>query len=110
MAFAAQTGKISFVVLPIYLAIICWVVCYDTFYALADKEDDKKIGIRSTALIFGKYTRSITIILQIIFITLMSITGLIQQYKSQFFYGIFIVIILFVYQQYLVNNGGEKIS
>ena len=108
MAFAAQTEKISFVVLPVYLAVICWVVCYDTFYALADKEDDKKIGIRSTALIFGKYTRSITIILQIIFITLMSITGLIQQYKNYFFYGIFIVIILFVYQQCLVNNGGEK--
>ena len=108
MAFAAQTDKLSLIIFPIYFAVISWVVCYDTFYAMVDKDDDKKIGIKSTALIFGNYNQLITCILQAIFIILMIITGLIEQFKNFYFYSISIVIVLFVYQQSLIKKGGKN--
>lgn len=108
MAFAAQTEKLSFTILPIYFAVLAWVICYDTFYALIDKNDDERIGIKSTALIFGDRHQLITFILQSIFILLMLMVGFIEQFKSYYFYCIFIVISLFLYQQLLVKKGGKN--
>jgi 4-hydroxybenzoate polyprenyltransferase len=55
MSFAAVQNHIPLMAWPWYFSAILWTVMYDTYYAMADKQDDEKIGIGSTAILFGKY-------------------------------------------------------
>ncbi len=54
MAFAAQTGNTPELAWLVFGAAMIWAVIYDTFYAMVDREDDRKIGVKSTALLFGE--------------------------------------------------------
>ena len=53
MAYAAQTNSIDRIAWLIFLASVLWAVAYDTMYAMADRDDDIKIGVKSTAILFG---------------------------------------------------------
>ena len=57
MAFAAETGRIPSVAWVLFAANIAWTVAYDTAYAMADRDDDRKIGVKSTAILFGRWDR-----------------------------------------------------
>jgi 4-hydroxybenzoate polyprenyltransferase len=65
MAFAAQTGSIPAVAWALYAATVLWALIYDTMYAMVDRDDDLKIGVKSTAILFGEYDREIIGALQI---------------------------------------------
>ncbi|BAU77286.1 4-hydroxybenzoate octaprenyltransferase [Metapseudomonas furukawaii] len=64
MAFTAETGELSAAVWLLYIANLLWTVAYDTYYAMTDREDDLKIGVKSTAILFGDADRLIIAILQ----------------------------------------------
>ncbi len=64
MAFAAQTGSVPLGAWLIFIAVVLWTVVYDTFYAMVDREDDLKVGIKSTAILFGDMDRMMTALLQ----------------------------------------------
>ena len=53
MAFAAQTGKLPRVAWVLYIAAVIWAAIYDTIYAMVDREDDLKIGVKSSAILFA---------------------------------------------------------
>ena len=53
MAFAAQTGQVPELAWLVFGAAVIWAVIYDTFYAMVDRDDDRKIGVKSTAILFG---------------------------------------------------------
>lgn len=53
MAFAATAGSVPRLAWLLWLVVVVWALCYDTMYAMADREDDRRIGIRSTAILFG---------------------------------------------------------
>ena len=59
MAYAAQTGTVLMEAWWLFAANWCWTVAYDTMYAMVDRDDDLKVGIKSTAILFGKYDRQI---------------------------------------------------
>lgn len=59
MAYAAQTGEVPIEAWWLFAANWCWTVAYDTMYAMVDRDDDLKVGIKSTAIFFGKYDRQI---------------------------------------------------
>ncbi|CAM3296201.1 4-hydroxybenzoate octaprenyltransferase [Shewanella violacea] len=59
MAYAAQTGSVPAEAWWLFFANWCWTVAYDTMYAMVDREDDLQVGIKSTAILFGKYDRQI---------------------------------------------------
>ena len=59
MGWSSQTGGLSVAPLLLYFGCILWTICYDTIYALQDVEDDALIGVKSTALLFGKRARAI---------------------------------------------------
>lgn len=59
MAYAAQTGEVPMEAWWLFVANWCWTVAYDTMYAMVDRDDDLKVGIKSTAILFGKYDRQI---------------------------------------------------
>jgi len=66
MAFAAEANSLNSHIWLIYIANLCWTVAYDTMYAMVDREDDLKIGVKSTAILFGEADKVIISILQII--------------------------------------------
>jgi 4-hydroxybenzoate polyprenyltransferase len=104
MAFAAQTNELPFIVLPLYIAVVIWVVAYDTFYAMVDREDDLKIGVKSTAILFGRFDKLITGLLQSAFVIFMLVIGDVLMLGRMYFAGFFLVIGLFIYQQWLIKD------
>lgn len=102
MAFAAQSGQLPIVVWLLFLANICWTVAYDTMYAVVDREDDLKIGVMSTAILFGNYDRFIIGLLQLITIVLLVLVGLIFERGSIYYFGLLLASIFFFYQQWLI--------
>ena len=66
MAFSAQTGTVNVSVGWIFLATVLWTLIYDTLYAMADREEDIKIGVKSTAILFAKYDQIFITLLQIL--------------------------------------------
>ncbi len=75
MAYAAQTNAVPAQAWWLYLAAILWALAYDTLYAMADREDDLKIGIKSTAILFGRYDLLIVGVLQVVVIALLTFIG-----------------------------------
>ncbi len=104
MAFAAQTNNVPLVALALYFAVISWVVAYDTFYAMVDRKDDIKINVKSTAILFGRYDRIITALLQLIFLALLILIGHQQALGTIYFSSLLIISGLFLYQQYLIKD------
>ena len=64
LAFSAETGSVPHQVWLIYIANLLWTIAYDTYYAMSDREDDLKIGVKSTAVLFGDADRFIILSLQ----------------------------------------------
>ena len=104
MSFAAVTNKIDDGLWFLYLAVVIWAVTYDTFYAMADRADDLKIGIKSTAILFGEMDLRITACLQLLVLILLTMTGEYFQRGIWFFMSLVCVIALFIYQQYIIRN------
>jgi 4-hydroxybenzoate polyprenyltransferase len=104
MAFAAQTNTLPHQLWLLYGAAVIWTIAYDTFYAMVDRKDDLKIGIKSTAILFGDDDRLITGVLQLTAILLMALTGV--QFGLGYWYFISVIgaAALFVYQQSLIRH------
>ena len=104
MAFAAETGQIASVAWLILLINVIWSVIYDTLYAMVDREDDVSIGLKSTAIMFGRSDLLIIRVLKILMIALLVLLGLKLQFSWPWFTGVAIAAALFARQQYLVRN------
>ncbi|MSS76676.1 MAG: 4-hydroxybenzoate octaprenyltransferase [Methyloglobulus sp.] len=108
MAFAAQQNTIPAVAWVMYLAVVLWALVYDTMYAMVDKDDDLKIGVKSTAILFGDYDRPIMAVLQLIILGLLITVGLMQQFGWAYYLGLTVAAGLSVYQQKLIFQRDKK--
>jgi len=102
MSFSAQINDIPVVAWIMYLAVMLWALVYDTMYAMVDKEDDLKIGVKSTAILFGDKDREIMALLQLIIIGLLIVIGQMQQLGVFYYAGIVVALLLSAYQQKLI--------
>lgn len=75
MAWSAVRGSIGMEALLIFAANICWSTSYDTVYAMMDMDDDRKIGVKSTALFFGRHIYKALVVLNLLFVALLAVTG-----------------------------------
>lgn len=73
MAYVAVLGRADVWCWLLFVAYMCWTVAYDTQYAMADRDDDLKIGVKSTAILFGRYDVLIIAVLQTLFLLLMGV-------------------------------------
>lgn len=105
MCFMAIQQQLPLQVWLLYAANLCWTVAYDTYYALVDQNDDEKIGIKSTARLFGAYARPIIMTLQVIALLLMAATGWVQQLHVSFYCVISLALPLFWWQFNLSKTG-----
>ena len=104
MAFSAVTGTVPWYAWLIYAATLLWTVAYDTLYAMVDRDDDLKIGVKSTAILFGDADKLIVAILQMITLALLIGLGLHLQLSVWFFAGLTGAAALFIRQQYQVRH------
>jgi len=104
MAYAAVSESLPLSCWLMFLANICWAVAYDTQYAMVDRDDDLKIGIKSTAILFGKHDKLIIGILQIAVLALMVAIGMLSHLNWEFYWSICIAGALFIFQQKLIKD------
>ncbi|MDC9527479.1 4-hydroxybenzoate octaprenyltransferase [Pseudoalteromonas sp. Angola-30] len=104
MAYMASIDSLPLQAWLLFVANICWTVAYDTMYAMVDRDDDLKIGVKSTAILFGKYDRHIIFLLNANFIALLALIGLINQLGLAFVAGLFTAAGLLIYQQVLIHK------
>lgn len=102
MAFAAQTETIPAVAWIMFVTTALWAVVYDTMYAMVDKEDDLKIGVKSSAILFGNKEREIMGGLQIVILGLLVIIGKMEGLNWPYYILLVNAAGLFVYQQVLI--------
>jgi 4-hydroxybenzoate polyprenyltransferase len=102
MSFSAQINSIPAVAWVMYVAVVLWALVYDTMYAMVDKEDDLKISVKSSAILFGAYDRHIMAILQIIIIGLLLAVGQMKLLSWPYYGGVLVASGLSVYQQKLI--------
>ncbi|MEX0374949.1 4-hydroxybenzoate octaprenyltransferase [Spiribacter pallidus] len=108
MAFAAQTGSVPALAWLVFVAAVVWATIYDTEYAMVDRDDDLKIGIRSTAILFGRQDRLIIGLLQAVMTFLLVLIGWQAQLGAVYFAGVALATPLFVYQQWLIRHRDRQ--
>ncbi len=108
MAFTAQTNEIPTVAWLMFLAVALWAVVYDTMYAMVDKEDDLKIGVKSTAILFADHEREIMAILQVIIMLLLVQIGRMQDLGALYYSSLAVASGFFIYQQKLIFNRDRQ--
>jgi 4-hydroxybenzoate polyprenyltransferase len=102
MAFAAQNNSIPPVAWVMYLAVVLWALVYDTMYAMVDKDDDLKIGVKSTAILFANNDRLIIGGLQLIILGLLYLVGQMAAMGWPYYLSLVVAAGLSVYQQKLI--------
>ncbi|WP_310074804.1 4-hydroxybenzoate octaprenyltransferase [Cellvibrio fibrivorans] len=103
MAYAAEAGELHQGMWLIYLSVVLWTVAYDTFYAMVDRDDDLKIGVKSTAILFGEQDRLMTGVLQIMALYSLVLVGNRFELGSFYYLGLAVAAGLFIYQQWLIR-------
>ncbi len=103
MAFAAQTGSVPPQAWVMFLSVVLWTTAYDTIYAMVDREDDLVIGIRSSAILFGRADRAIVAVLQAGALCGLSLVGRMCGLGRWYWYGLLVAAVLAVHQQWLIR-------
>ena len=104
MAFSAQTGLIPYSVGLVFLATIVWTLIYDTLYAMADRDEDLKIGVKSTAILFAKYDQIAITLLQILLIIIFIAIGKTFNLDLIYYFSLIIITFFMIYHQFLMKK------
>jgi 4-hydroxybenzoate polyprenyltransferase len=104
MAYAAQTGTLVKEIWVLYFAVVLWTVAFDTFYAMVDRKDDVKVGIKSTAILFGDLDLFWIGVLQALTLLGLVVTGDAFKLGMIYFGGVLLVGLLFIYQQIIARH------
>jgi 4-hydroxybenzoate polyprenyltransferase len=104
MAFAAQRDALPPAMWLIYFGNLLWTTAYDTAYAMVDREDDLKVGIKSSAILFGQYDRVMIAILQMASLLCLYLAGLAFDLGIYYNTSLIVAAVLFGYQQYLIRD------
>ena len=108
MAFAATTNSIPKIAWLLLIANILWTVVYDTIYAMIDREDDLKIGIKSTAILFDDADRFIIGLIQSLALIALIVVGQQASLNTIYYFSLIIGGCLFLYQLHLIRNRDPK--
>ena len=107
MSFAAHLNALPHYVWLIYIATLLWTVAYDTFYAMVDRDDDIKIGVKSTAILFGDMDRIMIGILQTASLICLVLLGLELKFGEYYYGSLALTAMLFAYQQYITRTRNK---
>jgi 4-hydroxybenzoate polyprenyltransferase len=107
MAFTAVVKPVPWeLCVVLMLATVLWAITYDTFYAMVDRDDDLKVGVQSSAILFGRYDRVITAALQAAVLALLAIAG--RDLGPWYGAGLVAAAFLAGYQQWLIRDRDRE--
>lgn len=104
MVFAAVLGRVPATAWLIFLTTLIWTVAYDTLYAMVDREDDLKIGIKSTAILFGSADRLMVGLLQLLSLLGWTLLGVNFHLGAIYYLAVMMAAVLFGHQQWLIRD------
>jgi len=104
MAFAALTGEVPKEAWLLYVANLVWTVAYDSMYSMVDREDDLKLGVKSTAILFGDYDRVMIAVFQILFLLALVLVGVDLEFTGIYYLGLGVATLLMAYEQFLIAD------
>lgn len=108
MAYTAQANEITAMTWLIFMATVLWTTAYDTMYAMADREDDLKIGVKSTAILFGDADRLIIGLIQGLLMLNLILIGQRAELGLYYYLGLLAASGFAIYQQYLIKDRDRK--
>ncbi|MFH0259696.1 4-hydroxybenzoate octaprenyltransferase [Vibrio mediterranei] len=104
MAWAAQANELPPMVWFVFVINALWTIGYDTQYAMVDRDDDLKVGIKSTAILFGRRDKLIIGLLQFATLLMLYTLGGWYELGTSYYWSLLVVGALFVYQQWLIRQ------
>jgi 4-hydroxybenzoate polyprenyltransferase len=104
MGFAAESGVVPRVAWVLYIAGVMWAAIYDTMYAMVDREDDVKIGIKSSAILFADMDKLLIGVMQAMMLFALVLAGRSMEFGQWYYSGVTGAGLLFVYQQWLIRK------
>ncbi|WP_333005692.1 4-hydroxybenzoate octaprenyltransferase [Vibrio coralliilyticus] len=104
MAWAAQANELPAMVWFIFAINALWTIAYDTQYAMVDRDDDLKIGIKSTAILFGRFDKMIIGALQLVTMAMLIAVGNWYELGASYYWSLLIAGALFVFQHHLIRH------
>jgi 4-hydroxybenzoate polyprenyltransferase len=104
MAYAAQAGTLPRVAWVLFVTAVLWACVYDTLYAMVDREDDVKIGVKSSAILFADMDRLIVGIMQAMMLFALILVGRAMKFGNWYLTGIAAAAVFFLYQQWLIRD------
>jgi 4-hydroxybenzoate polyprenyltransferase len=107
MIFAAEANRLPIDCWLLYLGAAAWVVAYDTIYAMVDRDDDKALGLKSTAIFFGRADRIFIAVLQVVTVTALGAFAVLRSMPWPFLAGLIVAAALFIWQQHLIRERGR---
>ncbi len=110
MAFAAETGGVPVVAWVLFVANIFWALAYDTMYAMADREDDLKIGVKSAAILLGRYDRLGIGLMQLLVLIMLAVAGVGLELGPLYYFGLGGAAVFGLYEQYLIRARDPGLS
>jgi len=108
MAWAAEANELSQLTWLLFTANVLWTVAYDTLYAMVDRDDDLKVGIKSTAILFGDADKAIIGMLQALVILILVMVGHRAELGVFYYLGVAVMAGLFAYHQYLARDRARE--
>jgi len=108
MVYAQIQGKIPPVAWLLFIANVFWTTAYDTMYAMVDREDDEKIGVKSTAILFGDLDIIITHIIQALMMVVLLLLGRKLELDVYYYITLLITLLLFIYQHKLLKSRNTE--
>ena len=107
MAFAAETNGLPLELWAVFGAVVFWTIAFDTYYAMVDRNDDLQIGIKSTAILFGKYDLLIIGLLQVAVLALLIWAGLLFDRGAAYFIALAVAATYFI-NQHIISRGRDR--
>lgn len=104
MAYAAEAGALPRVAWVLFVTAVLWACIYDTQYAMVDRDDDMKIGVKSSAILFADMDRLIIAIMQAMMLFALLLVGRIMNFGGWHLAGVATAAVFFLYQQWLIRN------
>ncbi len=108
MAYAAQTGNVPAVAWVMLIANMFWAIAYDTEYAMVDRDDDVKLGLKSSAILLGRYDVAGVMVAQGVFLAIMVVVGYWRNLGILYFLGLAFAAALIVDQYLLINDRDRE--
>lgn len=104
MVYAALVQQLPLECWLLFGANLAWTVAYDTQYAMVDRDDDLRIGVKSTAILFAQYDNKIIALLQVVFLILLFLVGYLSQLHHNYFIVLSFTTLFFIYQCRLTRH------